>query len=87
MPTASSMWTEKRCLQNRVKLVGSGGASDPLDQRATVGAKVAAYTAKILNNFLDRACGAWRQPVTPRVNTGGRQLSPNRKNINISIRG
>ena len=39
------------CMQTIVKPVGSGGASDPLDQRATVGAKVAAYTAKILNNL------------------------------------
>ena len=39
------------CLTTIVKPVGSGGASDPLDQRATVGAKVAAYTAKILNNL------------------------------------
>ncbi len=39
------------CLQTIVKPVGSGGASDPLDQRATVGAKIAAYTAKILNNL------------------------------------
>ena len=39
------------CLQTIVKPVGSGGASDPLDQRATVGAKVTAYTAKILNNL------------------------------------
>ena len=39
------------CLQTIVKPVGSGGASDPLDQRATVGAKVAAFTAKILNNL------------------------------------
>ena len=39
------------CLQTIVKPCGSGGASDPLDQRATVGAKVAAYTAKILNNL------------------------------------
>ena len=39
------------CLQTIVKPVGSGGASDPLDQRATVGAKVAAYTARILNNL------------------------------------
>ena len=38
-------------VQTIVKPVGSGGASDPLDQRATVGAKVAAYTAKILNNL------------------------------------
>lgn len=34
-----------------IKTVGSSGAADPLDQRATVGAKVAAYTAKILNNL------------------------------------
>ena len=39
------------CLQTIVKPVGSGGASDPLDQRATVGAKVTAFTAKILNNL------------------------------------
>ena len=39
------------CVQTIVKPVGSGGAADPLDQRATVGAKVAAYTAKILNNL------------------------------------
>ncbi|MEA4869497.1 MAG: N4-gp56 family major capsid protein [Christensenella sp.] len=39
------------CLQTIVKPVGSGGASDPLDQRATVGAKVTAYTARILNNL------------------------------------
>ena len=30
---------------------GSAGTSDPLDQRATVGAKVAAYAAKILNEL------------------------------------
>jgi len=39
------------CMQTIVKPCGSGGAADPLDQRATVGAKVAAYTAKILNNL------------------------------------
>ena len=39
------------CLQTIVKPCGSGGAADPLDQRATVGAKVTAYTAKILNNL------------------------------------
>lgn len=39
------------CVQTIVKPIGSGGASDPLDQRATVGAKVAAYAAKILNNL------------------------------------
>ncbi|MEG1524930.1 MAG: N4-gp56 family major capsid protein [Clostridia bacterium] len=39
------------CVQTIVKPVGSGGATDPLDQRATVGAKVTAYAAKILNNL------------------------------------
>ncbi len=39
------------CLQTIIKPCGSGGAADPLDQRATVGAKVAAYTAKVLNNL------------------------------------
>ena len=39
------------CLQTIIKPCGSAGAADPLDQRATVGAKVAAYTAKILNNL------------------------------------
>lgn len=38
-------------VQTIVKPCGSGGASDPLDQRATVGAKVAAYTAAILNGL------------------------------------
>ncbi|MDO4572832.1 MAG: N4-gp56 family major capsid protein, partial [Clostridia bacterium] len=38
-------------MQTIVKPCGSGGASDPLDQRATVGAKVAAYTAAILNDL------------------------------------
>ncbi len=38
-------------METIIKPIGSGGASDPLDQRATVGAKVAAYTAKILNNL------------------------------------
>lgn len=32
-----------------IKRPGSAGAADPLDQRGTVGAKVAAYTATILN--------------------------------------
>lgn len=32
-----------------IKKAGSAGTSDPLDQRCTVGAKVDAYTAKILN--------------------------------------
>lgn len=33
-----------------VKPHGSAGSADPLDQRATVGAKVSAYTAKVLND-------------------------------------
>lgn len=36
-------------LHTIIKGLGSGGTSDPLDQRCTVGAKVDAYTAKILN--------------------------------------
>lgn len=38
-------------MQTIVKPCGSGGPADPLDQRATVGAKVAAYTAAILNDL------------------------------------
>ncbi len=38
-------------LQIIIKPHGSAGTSDPLDQRATVGAKVAAYAAKILNEL------------------------------------
>lgn len=34
-----------------VKGLGSAGTADPLDQRATMGAKVMAYTAKILNEL------------------------------------
>lgn len=34
-----------------VKGLGSAGAADPLDQRATMGAKVKAYAAKILNEL------------------------------------
>ena len=34
-----------------IKPQGSGGTSDPLDQRATVAAKVDAYAAKVLNNL------------------------------------
>ena len=34
-----------------VKPHGSSGTADPLDQRATVGAKVAAYAAVILNDL------------------------------------
>ncbi len=36
-------------LSTIIKRPGSAGAADPLDQRGTVGAKVAAYTATILN--------------------------------------
>lgn len=38
-------------LQIIIKPHGSAGSADPLDQRATVGAKVAAYAAKILNEL------------------------------------
>ncbi len=38
-------------MQSIVKPRGSSGADDPLDQRATVGAKVPAYAAKILNDL------------------------------------
>ena len=38
-------------LQIIIKPHGSAGTQDPLDQRATVGAKVAAYTATILNEL------------------------------------
>ena len=34
-----------------IKGRGSAGTDDPLDQRATVGAKVMAYTATILNDL------------------------------------
>ena len=36
-------------METIIKPRGSAGTTDPLDQRSTVGAKVAAYTAKILN--------------------------------------
>lgn len=36
-------------METIIKPHGSSGSSDPLNQRATVGAKVAAYAAKILN--------------------------------------
>ncbi len=36
-------------METIVKPQGSGGSLDPLNQRATVGAKVAAYAAKVLN--------------------------------------
>lgn len=38
-------------VQSIIKPKGSAGAADPLDQRGTVGAKVMAYTAKILNDL------------------------------------
>ena len=38
-------------LRTIVKPCGSAGAADPLDQRSTVGAKVDAYTAAILNDL------------------------------------
>ena len=36
-------------METIIKPLGSAGTTDPLDQRSTVGAKVAAYTAKVLN--------------------------------------
>ena len=36
-------------METIIKPCGSAGTTDPLDQRATVGAKVAAYAAKVLN--------------------------------------
>ena len=36
-------------METIIKPHGSSGSSDPLNQRATVGAKVAAYTAIVLN--------------------------------------
>ncbi len=41
----------KGAVQLIVKPHGSSGTADPLDQRATVGAKVTAYTAAILNDL------------------------------------
>ena len=41
----------KGAVQLIVKPHGSGGTADPLDQRATVGAKVTAYTAVVLNDL------------------------------------
>lgn len=38
-------------LRTIIKPCGSAGAADPLDQRSTVGAKVDAYAAAILNNL------------------------------------
>jgi hypothetical protein len=36
-------------METIIKPRGSAGTTDPLDQRSTVGAKVAAYAAKVLN--------------------------------------
>ena len=36
-------------METIIKPRGSAGTTDPLDQRSTVGSKVAAYTAKVLN--------------------------------------
>ena len=42
-------------IKSIIKQLGSAGTADPLNQRATVGAKVMAYTAAILNqNWLIR---------------------------------
>ena len=41
----------KGAVQLIVKPHGSSGTADPLDQRATVGAKVTAYAAVILNDL------------------------------------
>ncbi|MBQ1892471.1 MAG: N4-gp56 family major capsid protein [Clostridia bacterium] len=41
----------KGAVQLIVKPHGSGGTADPLDQRATVGAKVTAYAAVVLNDL------------------------------------
>ncbi|MEG1560117.1 MAG: N4-gp56 family major capsid protein [Clostridia bacterium] len=38
-------------LETIIKPVGSAGTGDPLNQRATVGAKVMGYAAKILNDY------------------------------------
>lgn len=38
-------------IESIIKPCGSSGTADPLNQRATVGAKVSAYTAKILNDL------------------------------------
>ena len=38
-------------IKSIIKPLGSAGAADPLDQISTVGAKVLAYTAKVLNNL------------------------------------
>ena len=36
-------------METIIKPQGSAGSTDPLNQRGTVGVKVAAYTAKVLN--------------------------------------
>ena len=36
-------------METIIKPCGSAGTTDPLNQRSTVGAKVAAYAAKVLN--------------------------------------
>jgi len=41
----------KGTLRSIIKYPGSGGTADPLDQRGTVGVKVMAYAAKILNDL------------------------------------
>lgn len=41
----------KGALETIIKPCGSAGTGDPLNQRATVGAKVMAYTAKVLNDL------------------------------------
>ena len=38
-------------IKSIIKPLGSAGTADPLDQISTVGAKVLAYTAKVLNNL------------------------------------
>ena len=42
---------EGGALRTIIKPCGSAGAADPLEQRSTVGAKVEAYTAAILNDL------------------------------------
>ena len=50
--TASATPSEllgSKAMETIIKPRGSAGTTDPLDQRSTVGAKVAAYAAKVLN--------------------------------------
>lgn len=42
---------KKGAIESIIKPRGSAGSDDPLDQRSTVGAKVGAFTAKILNDL------------------------------------